>query len=511
MFYVNILICRIYLDTSLINWHIVNFKKQHYHEGVTDVRHKGLCCMQLGHPSQTKHSGWLFGLVAVALLVLLSVLGGTPPDDKMSVFIVGVILTIGGSVLIATIGWHLLIRPLPAGQKVVRKALMTGKIRYVAGLLMILGLVNVAVGSMWDEIWHANYGIPFGEDFFWRPHQLLYFGFIVTIGVAAWGLYAVLKKGEGTLQQRFRSDPVLGLAILSGAYLAFALPADPVWHQIYGVDLSAWSLPHIVLLVMVLVMGVSAAAMQLSTETERQWATLWSKPTWSDFLMVVIFAALLVAYSLVFIVEWYLVAAETADFTGMTFNLAQRPDWLLPALLMLISVFVGGIALFTTRRVGVITLVALLALGARFAVDNVMHSAYSGTIPYVVILPAVLTLDIASYFLMVRQQKPNHLLTTLAITGTFAVIGLPAMNAVFTYPEVTLNNAPMIIAVAFAVTYGGLWMAEVVGDFLRGLEVAEGSETGAIPVARRIWIDGAVYAAFTLFAVFLMLTATPPA
>ena len=467
--------------------------------------------MQLEHPSQSKHSGWLFSLIVVALLVLLTALGGTPPDDKMLIFVVGVILTIGLTVMIGAIGWHLLIRPLPAGQKVMRKSLLTGKVRYIAGLLMVLGLVNIAMGSLWDEVWHAKYGIPFGEDFFWRPHQMLYFGFIVTIGVAAWGLYTVLTKGEGTLQQRFSTDPVLGLAIMSGAYLAFALPADPVWHEIYGVDLSAWSLPHIILVIMVLVMGMTAAAMQISTEKRHEWATLWSKPTWRDGFIIVIFAAVLVDFILIFIVDWYVFTSTVAEFSDELRILTSRPDWLLPALLLLISTFIGGIALFTTRRVGVITLVALLGLGIRVMVEVGVTSPYTGITPFMVILPMMLVLDITSYFLMVRQQKSNRLLMSFALTLVFAVIGLPAMNAAFVYPEVTLTNAPMMIAVVFAVTYGGLWMAEVVGDFLRGLEVAEESETGAIPVARRIWIDGAVYAAFALFAAFLMLTATPPA
>jgi hypothetical protein len=427
------------------------------------------------------------------------------------VFVIGVLVTIGGTAVIGAIGWHLLVRPLPAGQKVVHKHLLTGQRRHIVGLLMVMGLVNVAIGSMWDEMWHSRYGIPFGEDFLWRPHQMLYFGFIVTIGVAAWGLYNVLMKGEGTLQQRFRSDPVVGLAIISGAYLAFALPADPVWHSIYGVDLTAWSLPHVILLVMVLLMGISAAAMQLSTEPARQWATIWRGGTWRDGLMVIIFTAVMMVYLLVFIIEWYFFPTRPELFTLEVNFLLQRPDWLLSALLLLISVFIGGIALFTTRRVGVVTLMALSGLGVRFVVEAVLQSPYTGMTPYVVILPAMLTLDVASYFLLVQRQQFNRLIMALAVTLTFAVIGLPAMSMAFVYPQVTLSNAPIIILVGFGVTYISLWMAEVVGDFLRGMEVTDSTAAVAAPVTRRIWIDGVVYAGFSLFALFLMLTAVPPA
>jgi hypothetical protein len=85
------------------------------------------------------------------------------------------------------------------------------------------------------------------------------------------------------------------------------------------------------------------------------------------------------------------------------------------------------------------------------------------------------------------------------------------MSTVFSYSQVTLTNAPMSIVVAFIVTYICLWMAEVVGDFLRGMEVADSTAAVAAPVTRRIWIDGVVYAGFSLFALFLMLTAVPPA
>jgi hypothetical protein len=467
--------------------------------------------MQLGQQSQTKWTGWLFGLVAVVWLGFITVMGGTPPPEMMTVFVIGVLVTIGGTAVIGAIGWHLLVRPLPTGQKVVYKQLLTGQRRHIVGLLMVIGLVNVAIGSTWDEIWHSNYGIPFGEDFFWRPHQMLYFGFIVTIGVAAWGLYNVLMKGEGTLQQRFRSDPVVGLAIISGAYLAFALPADPIWHSIYGVDLTAWSLPHVVLLVMVLLMGISAAAMQLSSEPARQWAAIWQGGTWRDGLMVIIFTSVMMVYLLVFIIEWYFFPTRPGLFTLEIDFLSKRPDWLLSALLLLISVFIGGIALFTTRRIGVVTLMALIGLGTRFIVEAVLQSPYTGMTPYVVIVPAMLALDVASYVLLVQRQQFNRLILALAVTLTFAVIGLPAMSMLFAYPQVTLTNAPIVIIVAFIVTYISLWMAEVVGDFLRGLEVADATAAVAAPVTRRIWIDGVVYAGFSLFALFLMLTAVPPA
>ena len=42
---------------------------------------------------------------------------------------------------------------------------------------------------------------------------------------------------------------MVGLLILNAAFLLYALPADPVWHLIFGEDITAWSVPHLILLI----------------------------------------------------------------------------------------------------------------------------------------------------------------------------------------------------------------------------------------------------------------------
>ena len=168
--------------------------------------------MQLHQETNSSQHFWIFGIVLAVLLSVMTVLGGTPEQDRMLIFVVGTILTIGGMLVIGAVGWHLLVRPLPEGYKSITQALVSDRTRYLMGLLMVLGSLNIMIAASWDEVWHSKYGIPFGEDFFWRPHQMMYFGFIVTIGVAAFGLWRIMTQGNGTLQQRFRMDTTLGLA-----------------------------------------------------------------------------------------------------------------------------------------------------------------------------------------------------------------------------------------------------------------------------------------------------------
>ena len=101
-------------------------------------------------------------------------------------------------------------------------------------------------------MWHRSFGLPFGEDLLWRPHLLLYFGFLSVSALAGVALLILLRgssdlQSRPSLQQRFRAQPVLGLLTLVGGFLIFAIPADPVWHTLYGEDITAWSLPHLIL------------------------------------------------------------------------------------------------------------------------------------------------------------------------------------------------------------------------------------------------------------------------
>jgi hypothetical protein len=93
--------------------------------------------------------------------------------------------------------WHLLFRPLPTGQTV-REQPIQASYRQALALLLGVGGYGITVGGFWDEIWHRQYGIPFGEDFFWRPHLLMYFGIGVTIVLAFAGLY-IITPGARTL------------------------------------------------------------------------------------------------------------------------------------------------------------------------------------------------------------------------------------------------------------------------------------------------------------------------
>jgi hypothetical protein len=110
-------------------------------------------------------------------------------------------------------------------------------------------VAGVGVGSEWDRRWHGSH--PF-EDFWSPPHLFIYANVALAMGTVAYvALSPPLRRAFG---QELRwpvapvplPGPLAMLAIgLAGIGLAGAL--DAIWHSTFGLDETAWSLPHALL------------------------------------------------------------------------------------------------------------------------------------------------------------------------------------------------------------------------------------------------------------------------
>src|SRR5207247_1227547 len=71
--------------------------------------------------------------------------------------------------------------------------------------------------------------------------------------------------GKGDPRVRARREPALGLGALASAYVIFTTPSDLVWHQIYGIDIMPWSLPHLLLVGTVAFACIAGASLLLAS------------------------------------------------------------------------------------------------------------------------------------------------------------------------------------------------------------------------------------------------------
>jgi len=439
----------------------------------------------------------------VALLVVLFgallTWAGLPAREQLPAFLLGAGILGGLLATMGYLGWYLLLKPLPTGhKKPAASALKPGYRRLLSALVAISG-INIVVGGFWDEVWHRKYGLPFGEDLLWRPHLLLYAGFTLLVGLSFFGLIHLLRRGRGSHQQRFRADPIVGLLVLVGGFLIYALPADPLWHIIYGEDISAWSLPHLVLTVSFLLIVLLAAAIQLSTVPARRWAWLHRGRS-SDVLPLMMAAFGQVVLLQVLTTEWD---------TGSSFVVSNRPEWLLPALLTAVATFTGAWITHATRLIGAGSAAGLIALGIRGAL--VALFGYDGVTasPWIAALPALLGMDVWYALNHLRRSRtPDLISTATAALAAAAIIGYPVVNALFFYPTIGGGNLFVMLLASFSAAVGGSWLGRRLGDYLGAAnKQTEGVEEISLPL-RLVPVTG--LAGLLAFIAVFIITASPP-
>jgi hypothetical protein len=272
---------------------------------------------------------------------------------------------LGWLVLCSTLGlfgallWWLLLSPLPGGGCAPSPGRPGPSRPVLAGLIVLSGLL-VNFGARWDELWHRIYGVV-GNDFLWPPHLMIYGALGLNAGFAALGL-ATSLAGHGGLRERFRADPLLGLLGLLGAYGIATVPSDLIWHRIIGPDITAWSLPHLLLAANVSAVLLAGAAIALSAAPDRRWRSVLARPGGSPepaaLLAIGLVGLALLALLLIGATEY-----EWGDHGQPLPAVYLRPAWAYPVAVLLVGAACAHVALHATRQVGAATGSALVALG----------------------------------------------------------------------------------------------------------------------------------------------------
>ncbi len=435
----------------------------------------------------------------MVILTALAYWGGMP-ERNQGLFLLGVGSLLVMLALLVLLGWVLLAKPLAKGERLSRSALRASQ-RQLLALALTVSSISIVVGGYWDEVWHTQYGVPFGDDFFWRPHLLMYFGLGSVVLLALTGLW-LLGRQPGSWPARFRSNrPVAYLALL-GAFLLYVVPADPAWHFIYGEDLSAWSLPHIFLAVSFALISITAVAFLLSTMPERKWELLRLTP--HDALIITALAFALTILLQLMTTEWD--ALGGARRSPQAFW--QRPEWLLPVVVTFLATFVGTLALHTTRRAGSATAVGLIALGVRFALLNAFELRTLSADAWLVSLPVLMAVDCTALGGLRRAARtPVWWHSGLGATVGMAAVGLPLVSALFVYPEVSARALPMMLLMTLVMAAFASWSGTRLGDGLTAHSEPPKEAAKTLPLR---WATPLGLALVLGFVAYYIGTAAPP-
>lgn len=446
--------------------------------------------------------------IGLALVAMLAYWGGAVRTGPLFVLGIAVLTTLLASAGYAA--WWLFLSPLPSAAP--RQAHSSAALRQSIALLAVGAGMLQLVGAFWDEIWHRVYGAGAAiDDFLWPPHLMIY-GSMAIMSAFALGALVLVARGSGGLRERVRAEPLIGWLSLAAAYLALSGPSDLIWHQIYGRDISAWSLPHLLLSGgSWLVMLLSVALLQSSTP----------RPHWrglSGLQVLDMLAILLIAIGTMFITvilvsEWEGIAALGGpDFNGNARTAFwQRPEWLYPVILSTLGILTSAVAIHTLRRAGAATLVMLAILALRLALFTsfgLWDDAYGMSFTtQLLMLPPALALD-AWYALSLRRARTPLAASLLAALAFFAV-ALPALPLLQIYPRVTTATVPPMLLGGLLLAPWAGWVGARVGDWLAGLG-RDAREP--IPLrGRPVWATLAFLAALGLGALAFVATAAPPA
>jgi hypothetical protein len=179
-------------------------------------------------PGGSAYASWetlIGGLVLVTLLGLAALVLGRPPEHR--------------SVVVRTL--------LRAPEALSR---LTGLPDWaaIATSISTVGLVIAGMGFSSDVAYHVAYGRD--TVLFTPPHTAIFIGLtLIAAGAAAGVAVATLQRVETVLRPNGLRVPwsMLPLGVL-GIAAVLGFPIDELWHQAYGVDVTMWSPPHLIMI-----------------------------------------------------------------------------------------------------------------------------------------------------------------------------------------------------------------------------------------------------------------------
>lgn len=364
-------------------------------------------------------------------------------------------LVLGGLVVaFAFLAWWLFFSPARGYSRPVHRS---SAVRLAIACLVFVSGAAFVAGAAWDELWHRQFG-GFGDDFLWPPHMLMYVSLGLNALFALLGL-ALALRGRGGVRQRVRAEPLLGLLALIAAYQMASIPSDLLWHQIIGPDLTAWSLPHVLLTLTTAGTWLVGLAIARSTVTRpTEWRPLSFAPIDVLSLGFITLGSLMLLQ--LGVTEWEWISTANQDDV-----LLSGPAWSYPVVVLLIGIATAHLALHSTRRVGAATLVALAALAVHWVnvtIDSSVLTAAPVLGSHLLLVPGAVVLDLWYAVRSDRDMLFTRLQGSALYAAVFLIIGLPYAQQVVGVPGLVAGAIPASIGIGLLVALvGGIVFADL--------------------------------------------------
>lgn len=296
---------------------------------------------------------------------------------------------------------------------------ITPSLKFASTTAFSLGLAAVLfiAGAFWDTSKHILTGaVPGVDDFLWPPHIMLYSAFLISFVIGVVALVIIAKDGlqNGIKDPRLwvRRNPYIGVIILASFYGMASVPGDEIWHELFGIDLTAWSPPHLLLTASILALMISAIGLLIHT---RRLSNSLNK--------INFFAIFLLGMILNF--AYFIGTVEYEITPELMPVVLARPDWAYPVVAGIIPFILLLFAKWLTNVRWAATLTALAFYAVRFAI----HYGLSLTeqvvpSPPVIFLLGAVLLDVVNWD---EIAKPSiaPLFASLAYGIGYALVSFP--------------------------------------------------------------------------------------
>jgi hypothetical protein len=141
------------------------------------------------------------------------------------------------------------LRPLAPAAAPARHSSASDDARRLLWLSFAFFAAGVGLGVGWDRRWHATHSF---EDFLSPPHLFIYANVLLAAAVAVYvtlnaRLRLAFGRGETLPLLKFRVPGPLMLLGAGFVTLGLGGLCDGIWHTLFGLDETGWSLPHAML------------------------------------------------------------------------------------------------------------------------------------------------------------------------------------------------------------------------------------------------------------------------
>ncbi|MPZ51109.1 MAG: hypothetical protein GEU75_17730 [Dehalococcoidia bacterium] len=372
---------------------------------------------------------------------------------------------------VSLLAWWLLASPLARPAERVAPTEHVLRMRFLMAAVVLLGGLLLRVGAPWDELWHRLSGVPFGEDLLWPPHLLMYASIALSFLLVGYGLSVALGGGGG-LREGFRREPLLALLGLLSAYGFAFIPVDIVWHQVIGPDLMAESPPHVVGALSGTAVALTGVALALSTAPRPVWRGFLNRLRPGDAVALGILVVQCLSWLQLMTTGWEWAADR---------SVLSRPGWMYPVTVLVIGAAVSHVALYSTRRMGAATAVALVILAAHVpavAVYRLLLPPGPAIAAHLLLVPAAVSLDV--WYSLRRGDRIAR--TTLwggavLYAAVLLAVAIPYIARAMTVPVVDSATAFLSVAVGLPAALVASLLGTRVGAWLAAAGRPPATET----------------------------------